>query len=293
MYKILHPGVLLLAVLPALAQNYVGSEVCQACHEDLFNALQKNPHILVQTEPKYRAVGHACEACHGPGSHHAESANAADIRNPARLKPAAADQVCLGCHLNGHTQSSRIRNSHLRNQVSCLACHSIHGPAKLVARTHEEINRLCARCHAGVWASFQRIYRHRLPEGAMSCVDCHDPHGTILPYSLQTANANEPGCFKCHGDLRGPFTFQHAPVQLEGCTVCHQPHGSSNPRMLIRAQVRFVCLECHSNLPSPVPSATLGSVPPAFHDLRDPRFQQCTICHQQIHGSYVDRNFLR
>ena len=34
------------------------------------------------------------------------------------------------------------------------------------------------------------------------------------------ANANEPGCFKCHSDKRGPFTFEHArPVKLTGLTA--------------------------------------------------------------------------
>ena len=67
---------------------------------------------------------------------------------------------------------------------------------------------------------------------------------------LQSFAANEPGCFNCHGDKRGPFTFEHAPVRFEGCQACHEPHGSANPRMLTRANVRFVCLECHANLPS-------------------------------------------
>ncbi len=150
----------------------------------------------------------------------------------------------------------RINSSHAKNQVSCVACHSIHknGPNGLVPRKAADINQLCAGCHTDVWASFQRPFKHRLPEGAMSCVDCHNPHGSVLPRMIQTANANEPGCFKCHGDKRGPFTFEHAPVRLEGCTACHQPHGSANPRMLIRAEVRFVCLECHSNLPAPTPA---------------------------------------
>jgi hypothetical protein len=61
--------------------------------------------------------------------------------------------------------------------------------------------------------------------------------------------------------------------------------------MLIRHEVRFVCMECHSNLPVPQPSANsnLGTVGPAIHDLRSPRFQNCTVCHQKVHGSYVDR----
>ena len=65
--------------------------------------------------------------------------------------------------------------------------------------------------------------------------------------------------------------------------------------MLTRQVVSLVCLECHSNLPLPVPppNATLGTVPPAFHDLRSPRFQNCTLCHQKVHGSYVNRAFFK
>ena len=111
---------------------------------------------------------------------------------------------------------------------------------------------------------------------------------------LQSFGANEPGCFNCHGDKRGPFTFEHSPVRFEGCSACHEAHGSANPRMLIRQEVRLVCLECHANLPGvnntrPV----MGVVPTSFHDLRSPRFQNCTVCHQKIHGSHVDRNLLR
>ena len=100
-----------------------------------------------------------------------------------------------------------------------------------------------------VWAQFQKPFHHKLPEGAMSCVDCHNPHGSIRPAMTQIFGANEPGCFNCHGDKRGPFTFEHAPVRFEGCPTCHEPHGSANPRMLDRPQVQLVCLECHANLP--------------------------------------------
>ncbi|MGB7722514.1 MAG: hypothetical protein WBL65_21620, partial [Bryobacteraceae bacterium] len=34
------------AIQPA---EYVGSQTCQMCHEDLFNAFQKNPHQQVET----------------------------------------------------------------------------------------------------------------------------------------------------------------------------------------------------------------------------------------------------
>ncbi len=150
-----------------------------------------------------------------------------------------------------------------------------------MVRKAEATNQLCASCHLNVWAQFQRPFHHKLPESDMSCVDCHNPHGSIRPAMLKSFASNEPGCFGCHGDKRGPFTFEHAPVRFEGCQACHEPHGSAfNPRMLIRANVRFVCLECHANLPS-APVKITGVVPPAFHDLRSPVFQNCTVCHQK------------
>jgi hypothetical protein len=63
---------------------------------------------------------------------------------------------------------------------------------------------------------------------------------------------------------------------------------------LTRQEVRLVCLECHANIPSaPNPGKVLGVVPPAFHDMSSPRYHNCTVCHQKVHGSYVDRNLLR
>ena len=127
----------------------------------------------------------------------------------------------------------------------------------------------------------------------MSCVDCHNPHGSFRPARAQMFAVNEPGCFRCHGDKRGPFTFEHAPVRFEGCGSCHELHGSANPRMLTRQVVQYVCLECHANLPTINRTGAIGVAPPSFHDLRSPVFQNCTVCHQKIHGSHVDRNLLR
>jgi DmsE family decaheme c-type cytochrome len=282
---------------PPKPAEYVGSDTCQACHEDIFNAFQKNPHHQVETDKKRGFDGKACESCHGPGSKHAESMSAADIRNPAKIAPAAADKACLTCHLNEPTHVGRITSSHARNQVACVACHSVHknGPDGLVTRKTPDINKLCASCHQDVWASFQRPYNHRLPQDAMSCVDCHNPHGTFEPRSLQTVSANEPGCLKCHGDKAGPFVYEHAPVKLEGCMACHQPHGSSNARMLTRQIVRLVCQECHSDFQSVAPAkgGTMGSIAPAIHDLASPRFQNCTNCHQKVHGSNVNRDLFK
>ena len=287
---------------PAKPADYVGSDTCKTCHEEIYNNFQKTPHFAVETGARRGWAQRACESCHGPGSKHAESASAEDIHNPAKLAPAEVDRTCLNCHLNQRTPGGRIATGHAKDQVGCTTCHFVHGAggAKLVEHARPAVNAKCASCHVSQWAAFNRPYKHKLPEGTMSCVDCHNPHASNRADSMQAAFGNEPGCFQCHSDKRGPFIYEHPPLRLEGCQACHEPHGSANPRMLVRHEVRDVCLECHANLPIPVSTkfgaaktGVIGGVPPALHDLRTARFQNCTVCHVKVHGSYVDRTFFR
>ena len=279
--------------------TYVGTAACEECHDDLGKNFGKSAHRVIGNDSiSKKWEGQACESCHGPGSKHAESTSPDDIVNPDKLGAVAADKVCLTCHSNQELHVQQIGSAHEKNNVSCVQCHSVHkGPEALRPRKYADLNALCATCHVTPMASFHQPYGHRITQNAMSCVDCHNPHGSILPSSLQTVMANDVVCVKCHNNLRGPFVYQHAGVKLAGCMGCHQPHGSSNPKMLTRGQVRFVCMECHANVPAGIavskPPNILGGMPPSFHNLTLPLFQNCTIWHVQIHGSNLDRNLPR
>jgi DmsE family decaheme c-type cytochrome len=284
---------------PDLPEGFVGSETCRLCHEDLGGEFRFNPHFAIDRGASKEArsrewQGRACEACHGPGKAHMEAAEAKHIflygkslRN--RVAPAAGriNDQCLQCHAGGLTHNDRLLGAHGRNGVSCTQCHSVHRSDRRPLLAVEP-NELCQQCHVNVRAEFARPYRHRVPEGAMGCTDCHDPHGELLPRQVRRVAANETVCLKCHGDKRGPFPFEHAPVRLGRCNTCHEPHGSMNPRLLVRHEQRFLCLECHTSS-----LQTIGITPPALHDLRSPRFQNCTICHSKIHGSLVNKDLLR
>jgi DmsE family decaheme c-type cytochrome len=278
----------------ALAQKpdpgYVGSEICQACHDEVATKFTSSAHQAITRRSGLEQ--RACESCHGPGAKHAESATPADIRNPAKLSAAEADRTCLGCHKNQPWAGRRIPGGHAQSQVACASCHSVHKSSEeLVSRKVSTVNGRCGTCHTGARAQFQRPHAHRLAQDAIKCTDCHNPHGNTLAAATRTVSSNEPGCLKCHGDKRGPFVFEHAPVRMQGCGTCHESHGSANPKMLIRQDVKTLCLECHASVG--VAANSVGGVPPAFHDLRSPRFQNCTTCHVKIHGSYVNRTLLR
>jgi DmsE family decaheme c-type cytochrome len=271
----------------ALPEGYAGAEMCAVCHEDTAQAFPKTPHGQITGAAKGVWKGRECEACHGPGAKHAESADASLIFSFKTAEPDRVNQTCLECHSGSETQRGRLMGAHYRNSLECTSCHSVHHSEQRRLLTAEP-NQLCSSCHISERAAFNRPFTHRLVQNAIECVDCHNPHGGPTPASMQRFAANDLACFKCHADKRGPFPFEHAPVKLESCSSCHEPHGSANPRMLVRHNVSQLCLECHTlNMSNP------GGPPPAFHDLRSARFRNCTICHSKIHGSFISEDLLR
>ncbi len=105
---------------------------------------------------------------------------------------------------------------------------------------------------------------------------------------------NDQPCLSCHADLAGPFVFEHPPLRVEGCSSCHEPHGGTNPRLLARPAVFVMCLECHNEIAGFGPRGD-GIVGPTrgFHNLSDPAFRECVLCHSRIHGSNADHLFRR
>ena len=125
-------------------------------------------------------------------------------------------------------------------------------------------------------------FHHRVEEGAVNCSDCHNPHGTFKQKGLRASAQQDAVCTKCHSETAGPFVYEHAVVKTEGCTSCHFPHGGPNPRLLNRANVNTICLQCHSVSPNFSTGEPQG---PAHNQAT--QYQSCTMCHSDIHGSNV------
>jgi DmsE family decaheme c-type cytochrome len=268
--------------------DYVTSATCSACHEDLFKKFTRTPHQVLESHPKKGWQERSCESCHGPGQAHVDAGDGSQIIAYKKLPANEINANCLKCHARTEALSGVRSSLHGKNQMACTQCHQIHDSPQPVHLLAGKPDQLCLSCHRETQSAFSKPFRHRLAEGAIRCVDCHQPHGGLQPRQMKVANGNEAACVKCHTDKRGPFAFEHPALRLEGCMGCHEPHGSVNPKMLVRHEVRFLCLECHSAAPG-----ILSAQPPSFHDLRSARFQNCTTCHLKIHGSNVNKNFLR
>ena len=259
-------------------QDYLGNDVCLACHDGLAPLFFETAHKEAE-----------CESCHGGGMAHVE-AGGDDLSLDFRTRSVGwgADR-CLQCHEALLLFSSFNRTGHGRSEVGCADCHRLH-PDRQAPHLLKEAQAmdLCARCHASVEASFRKPYGHPVLEGAMQCGDCHNPHTDEFPPLQRSAMATEQGCVSCHADKAGPFVFEHLPLETDDCQTCHVPHGSVNPKMLTRMEIHQLCLECHSGS-----TGLPGSTPFAFHDIRSPRFRNCTVCHREIHGSNANHVFLR
>ena len=256
--------------------DYVGAEVCASCHEAESKKFADNPHAKMTL--MHGNNGATCENCHGAGKAHVEGGgDVTKIFSPAKATAPEVDKLCLGCHQGQHQNFDR--SAHGEANVSCIGCHDIHG-SKEEGLLKAPQPTLCYQCHTDIKPQFSMPFHHKVNEGLVQCSDCHDPHGTFEKKGLKSAAQQDAVCVKCHTETAGPFVYEHDVVKTEGCVACHTPHGGPNPRLLNRANVNTICLQCHS--PS-TNFTTLAPLGPSHNQAA--QYQSCTICHTSIHGS--------
>jgi DmsE family decaheme c-type cytochrome len=190
----------------------------------------------------------------------------------------------LSCHGESHRQAHFSESGHASSDVGCVDCHSPHHAQEKQSLLVHSQPQLCYGCHTAAQADFAKPFHHRVNEGLVQCNDCHNPHGTATVRQVRALPSGDAVCFKCHVDKQGPFVYEHVPVKTEGCSSCHTPHGSTNPRLLKVSQGNMLCLQCHT-----FPLG--GPIGPAHN--QSAKYQACTLCHAQIHGSNFSNVFFK
>jgi DmsE family decaheme c-type cytochrome len=288
--------------------------ICANCHEDKWNAIDLTAHGA-----KNDANGSMCQACHGDASEHLKDPMKAKPANPfAKGKPAGEQTaVCLSCHSSNRNLAFWTSGKHALNEVACSNCHSIHGEKilptyngvnlvtqavtinKFVTTFQPNQSEVCGTCHQQIRAATFKPSHHPIIEGKIKCSDCHNPHGSLSPSMVKQPTINDQ-CYSCHADKRGPYVFNHPPVE-ENCVTCHNPHGSVHLKLL-NEEAPNLCQDCHdgSRHPGTIYSATGGWVcapgdtsaaclgkTGQFNSNVNTRLvgRACVNCHNAIHGS--------
>ena len=278
-------------------RTLTGDKVCTRCHDETETkpvlAIYKTAHGVKADE---RTPG--CQSCHGASLAHVNNPQGAstrpmvDIDFGNKANSQLLVDTCIACHQNGQ-RSHWDGSEHQRSGLACTSCHEIHTHSDRVLNKVSQ-PEVCVTCHTTQRAQFHRISAHPVNAGAMSCADCHNPHGSVGPHLMKMNSVNET-CYTCHAERRGPFLWEHTPV-TEDCTNCHTPHGSNNPPLL-KARAPWLCQECHtSDHSGPMNSAanlpngdftTIEGLQPLGNQA--PRTQMngrnCLACHALIHGS--------
>lgn len=192
-----------LAVPRIAGAEFVGSEDCSLCHEDISRNFGTTVHARLLFDDE-TGLDMGCEACHGPGSLHSmEGEGRHLIHNPGR-----SPDACLQCHIDIQGEFALPHTHPASGELSaCIDCHDPHGDTDSVLLAdgivHPEQGS-CAQCHPAQAGPF--VFEHEaMREG---CSTCHNPHGSVNTKLLKIRNSNL--CLQCH------FTEQRADAIMIG-----------------------------------------------------------------------------
>jgi len=261
---------------------------CLNCHDaPVVTTILHTAHAVLG-DARTATETQGCQSCHGDSAAHmAKPAEGAPRPPPTvsfsgpNLSPAAdRNKVCLGCH-EGGIRMHWMGSQHETADLSCTSCHTSHPVEDAVVQKKRQAP-VCFTCHAEQRVASLKPSHHPVMEGLMACSDCHNPHGSPTRAMLKGVTINDT-CLTCHDEKRGPFLFEHAPVQEE-CTICHTPHGSVQASLL-KQRIPFLCQNCHDDSLHNSQPFSGASIPGGSAPSRMMAMRSCLNCHGQVHGS--------
>lgn len=217
---------------------------CAGCHTTGLNA----------ERGRWEDNGVQCEACHGPGSVHAEEADDAGSspsdRDLEKIREAIVSnpdaQICGQCHGRGiATEDDEFQfpvgylpGQTLADSYTLAATDDpIHwwvtGHA---AQPNMQYNEWLQSTHATALTTVQ-------DSGSTdaTCLKCHSTDYLSVQNDIALVEAGERG-----GDAPEPLTVESAQYGVT-CTGCHNPHAENNPDFLIAQDTYTLCTDCHQN----------------------------------------------
>jgi DmsE family decaheme c-type cytochrome len=293
----------LVATVGAAGVDAAASAACLECHdaEDLADSSRHAHSMATDTRTP------TCVTCHGPSPTHVKKPP--DVKDrPApdlvfskksRAPVAQLNGACLTCHQKDAKRTLWGGSQHETADIACSNCHKNHtNQDKVLAKATQA--DVCISCHKEQRTQMSKPSHHPVPEGKMTCSDCHNAHGSAGPKLAKRDSINAT-CYSCHAEKRGPFVHNHEPV-AEDCGNCHNPHGT-NVAAMLKARAPILCQQCHTphveggvgavgGQRGVFPPAAPGQLSSAITGTSNGKNvvniwqgRSCMNCHTQVHGS--------
>jgi predicted CXXCH cytochrome family protein len=268
---------------------YAGIQICAACHKDKFTKWLSSKHAGAANadaaQPAWNENGIECEACHGPGQEHVSKGGDA-----SKIVSSKNADICGQCHGSGASgetgwklgfrpgmQLSEIKDLKLitvdpsklppepgKDQRLTYNMWLASGHSKALSRIvdNERESAECYRCHSADGFAAKRTDKTINMEQkgdfhTLTCVGCHDSHGSSHPSQL--VMESEELCGSCH--------FHRAVLQGKGA------RGIEETRSFHSA---IACVDCHMSEGNHL----MRVLRPDNPELSKSRMGSCTACHK-------------
>ncbi len=236
------------------------NERCTDCH--VSRAARGYDPAANRYDTKWLELAIGCEACHGPGSIHVRRwtgmegiPSGRDFPDLKSLSTRKSVEACAECHSEkdeiwgtGFLPGGEYADFYLPRLMEDDI--RVHPDGRYKELNYEYFLLAQSRCHT---------------EGRLTCVYCHDPHGSDNPADLKYPRRDDRFCTDCHSDLKDdPAAHTFHPARSEGsrCLGCHamwttieNGHGViidhtfsiPSPRNTIRYGIPNACNACHAD----------------------------------------------
>lgn len=231
---------------------------CGACHSTGYRpeGHQDDLEGIVGT---WAFPGVQCEACHGPGSRHA------DDPYGVLMRVDRSSQLCGDCHVRGnpaeidaadgfeqhHEQYEDLYNSK-HFAISCVTCHDPHAGTRFAddeVNPNKGIVQVCESCH------FQNVRRNVRNHLGMDCIDCH-----MAPMALSA---------------QGNLDLFRADVRSHQFAINTEPDApqfnEDGTVVMPYLTLQYACGQCHNGAKaSELETAVLAAAADGYHDKPTP-----------------------